>query len=93
VLHPGDPYEQAKAAFGIALDALERAGARREQTVRTRMYVVGRDHQAAVGRAHAVVFGAIRPVATMVLVAGLADADHLVEVEVEAYLGPHEEAV
>jgi enamine deaminase RidA (YjgF/YER057c/UK114 family) len=31
--------------------------------------------------------GHIRPVATMVEVAQLADPDHLVEVEVEAYLG------
>ena len=31
-------------------------------------------------------FGAIRPVATMVQVSALADVEHLVEVEVEAYL-------
>ena len=39
--------------------------------------------QAEVGRAHREVFGHIRPVATMVEVARLADPAHLVEVEVE----------
>ena len=87
VLHPGDPYEQARSAFGIALDALERCGARRQDVVRTRMYVVDADHQPEVGRAHAGVFGDVRPVATMVVVQRLADAAHLVEVEVEAFTG------
>ena len=43
--------------------------------------------QAEVGRAHQEMLGHIRPVATMVEVARLADPAHLVEVEVEAYVG------
>jgi enamine deaminase RidA (YjgF/YER057c/UK114 family) len=40
VLHPDDAYQQALAAFTIALDALRAAGgAATEQVVRTRMYV------------------------------------------------------
>jgi hypothetical protein len=35
---------------------------------------------------HGEVFGAVRPAATMVMVASLIDPDHLVEVEVEAYV-------
>ncbi|HEY6809597.1 MAG TPA: Rid family hydrolase [Propionibacteriaceae bacterium] len=87
VLHPGDPYRQALAAFTIALDALKGAGVAAEQVVRTRMYVTDITSQAEVGRAHQEVLGHIRPVATMVEVARLADPAHLVEVEVEAYLG------
>jgi enamine deaminase RidA (YjgF/YER057c/UK114 family) len=86
VLHPGDPYRQTLAAFTIALDALKAAGAAPEQVVRTRMYVTDITSQADVGRAHQELFGQIRPVATMVEVARLADPVHLVEVEVEAYL-------
>ena len=41
----------------------------------------------AVGQVHGELFGSVRPVATMVIVAGLIHPDHLVEVEVEAYLG------
>ena len=86
VLHPGDPYAQTRAAFGIALDALRSAGVPPEQVVRTRMYVVDIGQQELIGAAHRELFGAIRPVATMVQVSALADVEHLVEVEVEAYL-------
>ncbi len=92
VLHPGDPYGQAVAAFGIALDALAAVGAGPESVVRTRMYVTDIAHQEAVGAAHNSCFTEHPPVATMVAVAGLADPDHLVEVEVEAYLGTRADA-
>jgi len=88
VLHPDDAYQQALAAFTIALDALRAAGgAATEQVVRTRMYVTDMGAQQDVGRAHHELFGHIRPVATMVEVSRLADPAHLVEVELEAYLG------
>ena len=83
----GDPYAQAVTAFGIALAALRVAGAEPADVVRTRMYVTDRAHADAVGRAHGEIFGAVRPVATMVIVAGLLDPAMLVEVEVEAYRG------
>ena len=86
VLHPGDAHAQTLAAFGIALDALAAAGFPRGQVVRTRMYVVDIGDQEQVGAAHAELFGAVRPVATMVQVGALADPGHLVEVEVEAYV-------
>ena len=88
VLHPGDPHQQTLVAFGIALDALQAAGVALEQVVRTRMYVVDITHQDQVGAAHQELFGAVRPVATMVQVGALADPEHLVEVEVEAYAEP-----
>lgn len=87
VRHVGDPYGQAVAAFGIGLAALASAGAAPADVVRTRMYVTDRAHADAVGRAHAAVLGSARPVATLVVVAGLLHPDHLVEVELEAYVG------
>lgn len=92
VLHRGDAYAQTIAAFGIALRALAQAGVSTDDVVRTRMYVIDLGQQEAVGRAHAELFGRIRPVATMVEVRALADPDHLVEVEVEAYVSsrPHD---
>jgi enamine deaminase RidA (YjgF/YER057c/UK114 family) len=87
VLNPGDPYGQTRAAFAIALAALEAAGISADRVVRTRMYVTDIQDQAEVGRAHAELFGAAPPVATMVQVSALADPAHLVEVEVEAYVG------
>jgi enamine deaminase RidA (YjgF/YER057c/UK114 family) len=83
----GDPRAQALTAFGIALDALARAGASIEDVIRTRMYVTDAAYSDAVAGAHGALFGSVRPVATLVVVAGLLDPEQLVEVEVEAYVG------
>jgi enamine deaminase RidA (YjgF/YER057c/UK114 family) len=83
----GDPHAQTLTAFRIALDALAAAGALLDDVVRTRMYVTDVDHADAAGRAHGELFGSARPAATLVVVARLLHPDHLVEVEVEAYVG------
>jgi enamine deaminase RidA (YjgF/YER057c/UK114 family) len=85
VVHVGDPYGQAQVAFTIALNALREVGFERAAVVRTRMYVVDMGHQSEIGRAHNDLFGKARPVSTMVEVSALADPDHLIEIEVEAY--------
>lgn len=82
----GDPRAQALTAFGIALDALAGAGAAVSDVIRTRMYVTDAAYADAVAGAHGEIFGSVRPVATLVVVAGLLDPAHLVEVEVEAYV-------
>ena len=86
IVHVGDAAAQTATALRIALDALAEVGARPTDVVRTRMYVVDRSYADEIGRAHNAVFGAVRPVATMVVVAGLLHPDHLVEIEVEAYV-------
>ena len=82
--HPDDPGGQARAIFTIAERALSEAGFRLADVVRTRMFVVRPADVAAVTAAHGEVFGSIRPVATLVLVAGLMDPSFLVEIEFEA---------
>ena len=81
----GDAFGQATAAFGVALGALNRVGMQASDVVRTRMYVVDAGLVGDVGRAHAQLFGQIRPAATLVVVSGLVDPRLLVEVEVDAY--------
>jgi enamine deaminase RidA (YjgF/YER057c/UK114 family) len=83
----GDPHAQTLTAFRIALDALAAAGAPLDDVIRTRMYIIDADHADAVGRAHGELFESVRPAATLVVVARLLHPDHLVEVEVEAYVG------
>ncbi|SCG47761.1 RidA family protein [Micromonospora humi] len=86
VAHVGDAAAQTAQAIRIGLDALAEVGAEPGDVVRTRMYVTDRLYADEVGRAHNAVFGPVRPVATMVVVAGLLDPDHLVEIELEAWI-------
>ncbi|GAB2492224.1 RidA family protein [Streptosporangium sandarakinum] len=85
VRHVGDAYRQSLTAFGVALDAIEQAGLSHRDVVRVRYFVVDDDHYDEVGRAHAELFGGVRPACTGVRVAGLIDPRMLVEVEVDAY--------
>jgi enamine deaminase RidA (YjgF/YER057c/UK114 family) len=79
-----DVEEQAMRAFKLANTALADLGAAPRDVVRTRMYLVDAGDWAAVGRAHNAYFEAVRPAATMVVVAGLLDPRWRVEVELEA---------
>ena len=82
----GSAYEQMRRCGEIAIAALREAGAGPETVVRTRMFITHPEDADAIGRAHAEVFGAAAPAATMVVVAGLLDPAWRVEIEVEAVL-------
>lgn len=80
----GDAYVQAMRCFDNILDAVEGLGGRREDIVRTRVYVVDVADWEAVGRAHGEFFTEIFPAATMVVVKDLLDPRWKVEIEAEA---------
>ncbi|HKH22605.1 MAG TPA: RidA family protein [Solirubrobacterales bacterium] len=79
-----DVEKQAHRCLEIIVEALEEAGARPMDVVRTRMFITDAAEAEAVGRAHAAIFAESRPVATMVVVAGLLDPRWKVEIEAEA---------
>lgn len=81
-----DPLVQARRCWQIALAALAELGGRPEHVVRTRQYLTSPDIAEEVGRAHAEVFGDVRPASTMVVVAALLDTRWVVEVELDAVI-------
>jgi enamine deaminase RidA (YjgF/YER057c/UK114 family) len=83
-----EPGVQAKRCLEIILEALDRAGAKPADVVRTRVYITDAAHADAVGKAHGAVFGDVKPASSMVVVAGLLDPRWKVEIEAEAVVDP-----
>ncbi|MFF7329266.1 Rid family hydrolase [Streptomyces sp. NPDC090306] len=83
----GDPYEQAKAAFKAAIEAIGEFGLGAESVILTRMYLTHARDVDEVGRAHKEIFDAARPAATLLIVDGFVDSRILVSVELEAFRG------
>ena len=86
IVHPGDPGAQTTQALKTIAAALEKAGARLEHVVRTRVFVTNISQWEAVGRAHGAFFGEIRPAMAMVEVSKLIDPAMMVEIEADAVI-------
>ncbi len=83
----GDAVAQTRYVLQKIERALKEAGASMANVVRSRMFVTDISQWEAIGRVHGEFFGNVRPAATMVEVSKLIDPDHLIEIEVDAYVG------
>ncbi|MES2429537.1 MAG: RidA family protein [Bacteroidota bacterium] len=84
VIGENNVYEQTQFIFLRIKKALEQAGGRMEDIVRTRMYVTDISQWEQIAKAHSEIFKTIKPVATMVEVKRLIDEKLLIEIEVTA---------
>jgi len=85
-----DPFKQAVRALANLEAGLRAAGARLEDVIRTRIYLARFDDLEAVTRAHAEVFGTIRPAIT-ILTCTMVDPAILVEFDADAVIVDEQE--
>jgi enamine deaminase RidA (YjgF/YER057c/UK114 family) len=81
--YPGDLYRQTQTCIEIIKDAIEKAGGRLEDVIRTRIMLVDISRWQEAASAHGKFFGDIRPASTFVEVSRFIDADWLVEMEAD----------
>lgn len=81
---PESAGEQTREALALALAAVTALGGRREDIIRTRMFVTDMYRFEEIGAAHAQVLGDVRPATSMVEVRRLVDDRAVVEIEVDA---------
>ena len=87
VVAVGNAGEQTRYILQKIERALAETGASLRDVVRTRLYVTNIADWQAVGSVHGEFLGDIRPASTMVEVSKLIDPQHLVEIEVDAFVG------
>lgn len=84
VVGAGDIGEQTDYIFNKIRNALNDAGSKMSDVIRTRMYLTDINDWETVARVHGDIFSDIKPVSTLVEVSGLIDEELLIEIEVSA---------
>ena len=84
VVGAGDISKQTDYIFNKIRNALNDAGSKMSDVIRTRMYLTDINDWETVARVHGDFFSDIKPVSTLVEVSGLIDEELLIEIEVSA---------
>jgi enamine deaminase RidA (YjgF/YER057c/UK114 family) len=85
-VHVGDVYRQTGRCLEIIVDAVIQAGGRKEDIIRTRVFLTDISGWLDAARAHGELFSEIRPACTFVQVSRFIQPDWLVEIEADCVL-------
>jgi len=83
---PGDLYKQTKYCIDIMKKAIEEAGGKLEDVIRTRIMLKDISRWQEAAKAHGEFFSKIRPACTFVEIKGLINDDWLVETEADCIM-------
>ena len=83
---PNDLYNQTKTCIGIMKKAIEDAGGKMENVIRTRIYLKNAEEWEKAAKAHGEFFSEIRPACTFVEVKGFINLDWLIETEADCVI-------
>lgn len=80
----GDAYEQTKACLEIIVKAVEAAGGKPADIIRTRIFLTDMSVWKQAAKAHGEIFGEIRPASSFIGTSALINPEWLVEIEASA---------
>ena len=83
---PNDLYNQTKTCIGIMKKAIEDAGGKMENVIRTRIYLKNIKEWEKAAKAHGEFFSEIRPACTFVEIKGFINSEWLIETEADCVI-------
>lgn len=83
---PGDVYGQSKRCLEIMFKAIEKAGGRIQDIIRTRIFLTDATRWEEAAKAHGEFFSEIKPACTFVEVSRFIKEDWLVETEADCVI-------
>lgn len=82
-----DGYAQTRFILEKMITYLEKAGGKKEEVIRVKMYVTDMNYTKEFIRAYSEFFKAVKPLCTLVGIAALNRPTQLIEIEIDAIIG------
>jgi len=83
----GSPYEQTKYVLEKHVALLEKAGSKKEEVIKVKVYATDMKYAVDIAKAYSEIFLTIKPLFTVVGTTMLNRPTQLVEIEMEAVIG------